>query len=825
MATFSEYTNSKKKKKNLTGTSFSEYTKNALNLSDDEIAPVVTVNSKPLDYRDALIEEKSKNRKTKKDDDRTWFQKSSVFDDGYQFGDIAKAILGTGTDVEEHLATGVLDMGETTFDALVSLSSGAYLSNKVHVGFNLSDADFELERKLRENSKEFIKKDLYDSEKIAKQLITEPRESTFGIDVETTSVLGEKSDSLVESAGQLGATALISPFVPWYLTSGLTSYGGEMENALNEGATMEEAMGSALISAGAEVLSEKISGGISFGGKTLDAGLTDVLARNISSKGLRVMSKLGMDMAGEGAEEVFSSAMSRLGTKLYKEESLEELLASEEAFDEYLESFIGGSVLGGVSSGVDAAKSSKQGTDVLTGYTKNEQAVFDKVVENRIKEQEQDGKTLTSKDKKKIYEQVERELERGEIDLDTIERTLGEESYKEYDNLVKESEEFETLRNTKFGELTDVQSDRLAELKKKNEAKSYNELLAESKQKISQDVFKATENDRFVRESYYETSKRGHDFEADLSQYDEKQRVTVQKAIDSGYLNNTRKTHELVDMIAKVSAEKNVSFDFMNNQKLKESGFAVEGYTVNGFKQGDNITVNVQSNKVLETVVGHEITHVLEGSKDFYDAFASTVKEFAEAKGIYQEMYDAAYEGYKGVYTEMTEEEYAKAIEKEVTADLVGDYIFSDIDFVRNLSMNRNVFQKVYDEIKYFLKSATTGSEAERKLLKAKKLFEEVYRDGKPNTTESEDVQFSIRKEAPPENTKKAYKLMRYVNGKYYPLFIGNNEAIEQGVWYNADSPNLDMLKTLPEGTHMVNMESGEAVTFEQYLEEKNLNI
>lgn len=739
--------------------------------TQEDIAPVKTTTTK------------------KNDNKRTWFQKGA-FDDGYQFGDVTKTILGTVADLGENLGSGIIGMGETMLDAGMMLSDSMYKTQLAQSGVMLTQEHHDTADQMRKDAMEFVKKDLYNEQEVAKKIIGAPLKSV-GLDA-NASVLGEKSDSLAQSGGQLLATVGLSAVgVPWFLTTGATSFGAESENALNQGATYEEAVGSALISAGAEILTEKLSGGISFGGKTLDAGMTDILARNISSKGLRVMSKIGMDMAGEGAEEVVSQVFSNLGSALYKEENLGEILASEEAFEEYLESFIGGSVLGGVSSGINAGKSAKQGTDVLTGYTKNEQAVFDKVLENRIKAQEQDGKTLTSKEKKNIYEQVERAMERGELELEDIERTLGEDLYKEHDNLVKESEEFETLRNTKNGDLTDVQADRLKELKAKNEANPYSKLLEESKQKISQDIFNSIEKDSRLRESYYEDSRRRQDFAADLTKYDSKQAETIKRAMDSGILNNTRKTHDFVDMVAKVSAEKGVSFDFLNNKRLRESGFAIDGKKINGFKKGNTITVNMETRNNLNTVVGHEITHVLEGDPELYKALAEGVKAFGDAKGIYQEMYDTAFENYKNVYKDMSEEDYAKAIEKEVTADLVGEYIFSDIDFVRNLStQNRNVFQKVYDEIKYFLKTVTAGSDAEKKLLKAKKIFEDVYRESNEITEYSDaEVQYSIREEAPPKETGVAYKVFYVKDGKLYPPMVANPDGAEtpMGVWLNAD--------------------------------------
>lgn len=84
-------------------------------------------------------------------------------------------------------------------------------------------------------------------------------------------------------------------------------------------------------------------------------------------------------------------------------------------------------------------------------------------------------------------------------------------------------------------------------------------------------------------------------------------------------------------------------------------------------------------------------------------------------------------------------------IDAELTADMVGDYLFSDPEFVRNLSVNhRNVFQRIYDEIKYLLKQATAGSDEARKLEKAKKIFEEAYRNGGKNTLKDGEVKYSL---------------------------------------------------------------------------------
>lgn len=181
------------------------------------------------------------------------------------------------------------------------------------------------------------------------------------------------------------------------------------------------------------------------------------------------------------------------------------------------------------------------------------------------------------------------------------------------------------------------------------------------------------------------------------------------------------------------------NFDFTNNERLKNSGFALEGVTVNGYVSNGAVTVNVNSAKALNSVVGHEITHVLEGT-ELYSQLQTALFQYAEGKGELQ----SRRESLEKLYTNVQ----GANIDGELTADLVGDYLFADADFVRNLSTNhRNVFQKVFDEIKYLYKVATAGSKEARELEKIKKTFEKVYREtgqAQNNTAEGGGVQYSI---------------------------------------------------------------------------------
>ena len=694
-----------------------------------------------------------------------YFQKGS-FSDGYQFGDLSRTVLGTVTDLNEDLSAGILGIGEKTVDA------GAYVVGGVGGLFG--------QDKFQKNMQDFIAKDLYDEEKLSKSVFNPFRGVTAPIlemiefadayrsgngkealedalnlktvDSDKHSVLGTKSDSLAQSGGQLlGTIGLQAVGVPWWVTTGVTSFGGETEQAFNEGATYGEAGLSGVITAGSDILTEKLFGGSGLGEK----GLINLepLTKGISNKVVKTLADYGIDILAEGSEEVVASVFGRLGTSLYKEESIKELLTSEEAIDEYIQGFIGGAVLGGGMNSVKVGSSIQSGKDYRTGLTENETKVVEKEVENRVAEKEADGTKVSNKDKTAIREEVMNDLDKGYLNLDTIESELGGETYEAYKSL---TEKENSLRE----EITKLESDprptaqnRLTEAKAELESIEKGTEKTELKDRLSLEVQELTKSER-LSESYNERARKSQKFEADLTKYDTKVQETIKKATESGILNNTNRTHEFVDMVAKLSADKGVSFDFTNNENLKKSGFAIEGKTVNGLVKDNDIILNIDSSKALNTVVGHEITHVLEGT-ELYTELQNAVKQFATTKGEYQTRYDALKKLYEGVD--------GANIDNELTADLVGEYLFTDADFINNLSTTKpNVFKKIYDEIKYLYKVATAGSKEARELAKVKKAFDKAYKE---SGNADLDAKYSIsepkyQKAVEEGNLKKAQKMV-----------------------------------------------------------------
>ncbi len=664
--------------------------------------------------------------------------KSGRFDDGYDFGDVTLGLLGTIGDAAAGIVQGAGGLVEGVSDLLL-------------YGVSAGVSQIDGGEPFGTYMKEVAKKDSVGS------FIGDIRED---IGVDDASFLGDLGYNISQGLGQVGAiiatggiggAAGLGSVGATALTTGVmgaSSMGSGIGEAYQGGATDGEAFSYGLMKGAVDAGTELIFGGLgkavkavglSKGISSLDDVFAKKLGSKISSTVLANAAELGVKASAEGFEEVmagYGSAFAKWITYM-SDEDLKQIVEDENI----MEQFVVGAITSGIAQGADFVKATKSGRDFVTGFSANEESVIEAEVESRVAEAEQNGTKLTKKQKNEIYEQVQEDLKKGYISTDRIESVLGGETYKSYkdtvdseDAILKEFEDLGKKQNATLAEqarYAELQA-KVKEIESNSQRGALKSQLSDEVQKsLTRQVGKNTQTDDYLMESYNEKARRSVAFEADLSQYDEKTKATVQKAIDSGILNNTRRTHEFVDMIAKISADKGVLFDFTNNEKLKNSGFAVDGKTVNGYVTKDGVTLNIQSAKSLNSVVGHEITHILEGT-ELYETLKETITEYAKAKGDYEKKRKDIEELYKDVKD--------ADLDGELTADLVGDYLFIDPDFIKNLSTkHRNVFQKIYDEIKYLCRVATKGSREARRLEKVKRAFESAYKENikaKENTAE-----------------------------------------------------------------------------------------
>ena len=85
------------------------------------------------------------------------------------------------------------------------------------------------------------------------------------------------------------------------------------------------------------------------------------------------------------------------------------------------------------------------------------------------------------------------------------------------------------------------------------------------------------------------------------------------------------------------------------------------------------------------------------------------------------------------------------------------------------------------------------------------KVKEEHFSDEDDNNNDTSVgellTRYSVRKKRAPQKTIKAYKLFKVdVNGNPHTLFIDKASNLEQGIWYDADCPNIESIKNLDAG-------------------------
>ena len=316
--------------------------------------------------------------------------------------------------------------------------------------------------------------------------------------------------------------------------------------------------------------------------------------------------------------------------------------------------------------------------------------------------------TLTNAEKKGIRKDIQAKLENGEIDFST-----SKLSKKEISNIEKQVKD--DLR------------------------KGY----------ISTDAIEKTLGtdadlslDAYLQRSYNEKSLRSKQFTYQTSDSDSEFRKELAKTTD--VLNDTTRSHELFETVSKISEDTGTKYGFVNNEKLKFLGHDVEGKTINGLVRVNEdgtskILINVDSDKALNTIIGHETTHLLEGTKE-YQSLQNIVKEYAKNKGDYDSKYNQINSLYQGTNAN---------VDNEVTSDLVGDYLFTDEEFVKNLSAKEpTVFQKVYDYIKHVYNLVTAGSKEQRELEKVKYRFEQAYNEMSKTTTQQAETNLTTESES-----------------------------------------------------------------------------
>lgn len=348
--------------------------------------------------------------------------------DGYDFGDITKTILGTKKNLKQAVNSTVLDVDTGLLKGVsdIGVSAAKLISGGVaQVADWVGEDEYadKVRKRIAGQDEETNKKF---ENKHPSGLLKKLNEKS-----DEKSILGETADEITGGVGYYGGMlALQGVGVPWQVTAGVTSAGNELGNAYANGAEDWEAWLSSGISAGVEIGSEYIFGGVKLPGtgqaiEPLLGKVTDKISKN----GIKYLTQAGIQMGGEGLEEVISGIGSAIGQKLtyMNDKELKEIYTSEDALKDFV---IGAAVSGITMAGnPDTYQNIKDGRSLITGRT-TEEAI---TIENLTKEAQTNaeklkGSKLTTQEKKIIENVINGEVQSKINALkETLENTQDED--------------------------------------------------------------------------------------------------------------------------------------------------------------------------------------------------------------------------------------------------------------------------------------------------------------------------------------------------------------------------------------------------------------
>ncbi len=552
--------------------------------------------------------------------------------------------------------------------------------------------------------------------------------------IENNSVIGDKGDSVFQGIGNSLTNALISKGAgqgAGLALLGASAAGGAQSEAYQEGANDFQAGIYSILSGAAEAGSEMLFGGLGkitehlgFGKGALDDQLINKFTRKMTNRIVKNITELGIKATGEGVEEFVSGVANGICQKLTyaKEKDIWDLWRNQDLMD----SFISGALSSGIMQVPSGITMTMKGQDYSTGFTANEEKVVNSLVDSKVVEAQEDGRKLTNKQINEIRNNIQEQMKNGEISVEDIEKVLGGETYnqltyskKQISDIEREIKDLESNKNSRLlnvGKIQDLRS-KLSELNSTENTNKINNL----QKQLSQEVAELTKNDNFIKNSYYDKEQRSQKYSYESNnKMNDLERSIRDSAVRN--LNNTIKSKKIVDTIVNLSKSNGLNYQFTSNAELRELGYDVDKKSINGLaiksKNGNTILINADTSSAIETILGHETTHFLEGTYE-YQEFQSLISEYAKNNGKYDTLRKNVEELYKDIE--------GADIDAEITAELTGK-LFSDEKFLNNLTQNKSLFDKVKEFIEDLI-TKFTGADEEKQLLKVKKAFNEAYKN------------------------------------------------------------------------------------------------
>ena len=265
-----------------------------------------------------------------------------------------------------------------------------------------------------------------------------------------------------------------------------------------------------------------------------------------------------------------------------------------------------------------------------------------------------------------------------------------------------------------------------------NETTSINNSISQNEQNVKSDntnINNMQNNQENMQQFSMSEQQKQNNFEYKESK---NSKVDTFRKDASKYWDNSEKTNKLVNTIEKVINDKGY------NIRLDDTlGDNVNGRIVTNNQTGEiEITLNPNSSRTGEFILGHELTHAIQ-TQEMIDLVNDRMTKDGDLRNAVEDL--------KKLYK--TDE-----INAEVLADISGQ-LFGNQEFINNLSVEKpNVFKRIYDKI-VSLANKITGNSSEALFIKdLKNKWEKAYRE---NTNNINVEQYSIETDA------KGYKYVK----------------------------------------------------------------
>lgn len=587
---------------------------------------------------------------------------AGAFSDGYQFGDIAKALGSTALSTFNNMVKGVSRLGEGISD---------WTSNRI-ADIVEATGDKENANRIRKN----VLQNDTDNNVVTKTI----KEAT-----DKDTLLGEKGQNFVQQLSRTGFQAAIGAgagvlgtAAATAATTGTTfissSGSGEVE-ALNEqynkaikdgyNSGIEEYLNSeegkkargksaiyghlvGAIEAGTEAMFAglgKATTAIGYGKSGL--GLDDKIAKSLSNKVSSTLAKnliqYGVKAGGESVEELVGGIGQAIAQKLtYKQdEGLGQLIKEQNIPEAMLSAFVSSAIM----QAPGMYSTTKNGQAFMTGLNKTDTETYEQLIETEQKD-------LIKK--KAIENEYNNQIKENDYN-DTQKQELLEQITKDYDEgkllspklTTKEIEQSEDNARNMLEEIKRVES--------------------ENKNTANNSIEENSNNDSEYEK--YQFVKSNNDKVNELRQ----------SIVENTDWNNSKDTQNYVKMLEKIVEDKNIDI------RVKDLGTTEDGKMINGKYEDGVITINPNSNRAGEFIAVHELTHAI-GNEDMLKMIETYRKSNPE--------FDNAVQKLIGTYNE-------SQINQEALADISGQ-LFGNQEFINHIQKdNPGFFKRIYNEIKY----------------------------------------------------------------------------------------------------------------------------